>query len=312
MDIINEDRENSFKLDCGGYQLGSTSSKPASSVDTTTITAKHIGDTFYRVLLDRVQYGTAKGKKACLITFTFEFDFRRNTIGRFKSAQAIVYFKPIADAALKLPYRPPEDDEEDDDDDDDDELDTQSLPHIIRILPISVYGKPTIVEKEDGWNVQTTLGIGMPVSASGVVARNGKTVMTREERMSIEGYKRGARQRLDGDDVAIWKMHENSALQDGIPLRFQAAVVLRWPATGGIVASVDVKTEVVFSFSHAISRLLAKDEHPIAFDGQTPRGEGIELGKDFEDKDFNWTKAIMLPTEYEVSSATLLLIERGR
>lgn len=298
MDIINRDFESGFKLESSGYQLGGKPSQPPVLVNRSTVTSREIGETFYQVSLHRVQYGTFKAEKASLITFNVAFDFRGNTRGRFTSATVTASFASISEDALQRPYQ----ETEDDDLEGDGGTKTLSRPHILRIIPRSIYGNPSPQAISKQWDLKVNLGISEPTTgaAAGVTAGFGVGEnVSRDARMSIIGSKRGSRGRQDGDDIAVWVLEENSVQRDGIPHSFQVAVVLKWPAQGGVVAFVDVKTKVEFSVSHLLASLRPKKEYPVAFDGKTLRGDGIELDKDFDDATFDWAKAIELPAEYQ-------------
>lgn len=64
--------------------------------------------------------------------------------------------------------------------------------------------------------------------------------------MSIEGrIKRSTAS--DSMDIVFCSLAENRIIGDGIPTRFQAGLVLRWPASGGhVFANITVDPELAY------------------------------------------------------------------
>jgi hypothetical protein len=100
------------------------------------------GNASFRAELERVQYGTYKDQPACLLTFTFLFQFNGQSRLRFQSAKITIRFRRGRSATASRQVV---------DDDDDDG------PHILQLAPFRVYGELK------NRRVQTTLKVEAPV-----------------------------------------------------------------------------------------------------------------------------------------------------
>jgi hypothetical protein len=292
---VNNDIDNDFTLAEEEPQLGWK--HPPLSPDRTTIAAEQARDTAFRANLGRVQYGTYNGKRACLVTFTFLFYFRGNTRLRFKSARISVRFSRALDA------RVPEDEDDNDDDDDAQDGDKDG-PHIVQLAPVDVYGAVKTTDEEGTRGLTASLGATLPAAGGPTISVQPSyqyvTKESRDVRMRIQGFKFSSAD-SDIDDIAVWRLDENTVQRDGILPRFQSAVVLLWPETAVAVAA-NVKVVPEFAFLLNPCKLKQRSDDPILFDGKTPKGDPVDPGMDFGDQSYNWMAVVGVPTEYQVSS----------
>ncbi|KAK0725869.1 hypothetical protein B0H67DRAFT_142262 [Lasiosphaeris hirsuta] len=292
MEDLNQPFETTFELAEGGLQLGKDRPRP---LDRNNIVEREAGHAGFKSTVHRVQYGTCGGQRACLVTFNFAFHWPPSRSRRFRSARITVYFGSEADT---------QDDSDYDSDDADIEIDGKE-PSVVYLAPGLIYGRPQALHEEKTRNWELPISIQAPGGGPSVgVNLGGSTTANadRHVRMNIRGAKRSSNY-SDIDDIAEWTITENSVQLDGIPPCFQAAVVLRWPATRDrVMASIVVEPEFDFSLLNLwyTYRLRQRRRDPICFDGKTSKGDAVDIGKDFSDKSFQWSTAVSVPTEYMV------------
>jgi hypothetical protein len=283
---LNTSVESDFELAEETLSLGPQRPAPP---DRSTIVQSEAGNASFRAELERVQYGTYKGQPACLLTFTFLFYFNGQSRLRFQSAKITIRFRRERSATASRQVV---------DDDDDDG------PHILQLAPFRVYGELKNRTEQRTLKVAAPVGFQTPVAGfhADVVPSIEKSVTEeRTFRLSIQGGRRSTMD-TDNDDLAFWHMNENAVQRDGILPRLQTAIVLRWPSGGDLVlANVRVAPEFSFSVRHALQLLRQRRDDPIAFDGKAPKGDPVNVGTDFADKAFDWSKVLDNPTEYQVS-----------
>ncbi|GKZ24838.1 hypothetical protein AbraIFM66951_005125 [Aspergillus brasiliensis] len=260
-------------------------------------------NTGFTVKLDRVQYGTYKKQRACLISFKFLFFWPRNTNIRIKFARITIRFCRVATLAV---YEHQEDDDESDEDD----IDIGNVPGIICLLPERIYGEPDSETRETTTGGKLSVSGPAPSPAGGCIEVSRGTQATRilKQRMSIEARMKNSAYKLHGPmDTAIWSVAENSIQRDGIPPNVHAGLVLRWPASGGhVLANITVEPELGYPLYEpwqvrTALKLRQQCKDPIAFDGETAKNDPVEDGKDFGDESFDWTRAVTNQAEYSVS-----------
>lgn len=264
------------------------------SPNRTTISAMKSGDTSYQALVERVQYGTYRNQRACLLVFTFLFRFKDKSLYRFESTLIRIRFRRVPNSC-SLPL----------DEKTDEELDEHErlCPHILQLVPALFYGAASEKKIETSKKLEGSIGTqvpGVPVGGGLKPEVTRSTTRTQEVRMTIKGEILSGKKNSDVSEIASWKITENDVQRDGVPPRFQTAVVLRWPASGDpVLANVSVRPQVA-SFAYPVWRVrqhpLRTD--PIGFDGKTPRGQPVNPGKDFADETFDWAAVIKDPTEY--------------
>ncbi|KAH7028568.1 hypothetical protein B0J12DRAFT_325668 [Macrophomina phaseolina] len=279
MDHLNDIRLE-FELPEEEARLGRT--QPLSP-DRSLVTQQRVGDTVVKATVNRVQYGTYSGKPACIVGLTFFFGFNGDTHGRFKSAGIEVRFSRAHGA-----HEPEED---------------SHRIHIAQLGPREVWGAPTATEIEQTTGVTMTVGGqapagGLSASIDPNIQRVYRTTVFKYR--SIEGYTTSSHD-SDEENVAVWKLKENAAQKDGIFPEFQGAAIILLPETGvGAEAVLHVTPKVAFSLNPlTYFKLKQRRRDPIRFDGKTSKGEPVDQGKDFAEKDFSWPRVFQVPTEYQ-------------
>lgn len=280
MNDLNNDIELEFELCDEEAQL---SGRQPLSPDRSVVTVQKIGDTVVKAAIDRVQYGTYEGASACFVLFAFEFGFNGNTHGRFKSALVQVSTSRI--------ISPPQPEEE------------RYKIHIAQLAPVEVWGIPKPLGIEDTKSINMSLGGKAPGGGPELaITPSIQRLSTRtpDKYRSIYGQRYSAND-ADEENIALWKLKENKVQKDGIFPRFQGVIIILLPKDGtGVQAVVDVSPKVAFSLNPLKYFKLRQRRHdPIRFDGKTTKGQPVDQGIDFADKDHHWTQLLELPTEYK-------------
>ncbi|KAH7222672.1 uncharacterized protein BKA55DRAFT_216303 [Fusarium redolens] len=302
MEYLNSSFDTDFELPQEEPSLGKESTLPRIRGLITHQEVRNIG---FQAKLDRVQYGSYKKQRACLLSFQFSFFWPRNTNIRFKSANITIFFDKIATlasvAACEL--------QEDEDEDNDEEDSIENIPHIICLFPDRIYGESQSksIESSSGLKVSVGVPVPSPASAGLEMTYDGKVTHSLDRRMSIEARMKSSVYKFDSMDTAIWSIAENSIQCIGIPFDIQAGLVLRWPVSGGHVrASIIVEPEMAYPIykpwqAMTAHKLRQRCRNPIVFDGETAKNDPIGGGKDFGDESFDWTQVVSNPSEYSQS-----------
>jgi hypothetical protein len=300
MEYLNSSFETRFELAEEEPLLGKESALPGIRNVITHQEARNIG---FTVNLDRVQYGTYKKQRACLLSFKFSFFWPRNKNIRLKFATITIRFDRVAKLAAC-------EHQEDDDEGEEDDIDNENAPHIICLFPERIYGEPQCKTHESTSGGKLIVGgpALSPATVSFEVAHDKKVTRISKQRMSIEARMKNSARILKGPmDTAIWSVAENSILRDGVPSEVQAGLVLRWPASGGhVLANITVEPELDYPLYEpwqvrTARQLRQQCKDPIAFDGETAKNNPVGDGKDFGDESFDWTSAVTNQAQYSVS-----------
>lgn len=177
--------------------------------------------------LNKVIFGTFKGKTACLVMVQVNFAPKSRGFFRFRNAKVELGFEDKEDGKEHK-----EDDEDDDDDDDDDDSDDDEQLLVLKIDPEHIRGHIQTAAVTYGVTIGGTAPPPVPVGVSGAW----RFSAPREGQHLVHGLKMG-----DPERGVKWIINENEISKSGIFELAKFAVIVRYREERGFVMKLSME-----------------------------------------------------------------------
>ena len=219
-----------------------------------------------------VQYGTYEKQPAALL-FNMHFAFRNESIKRIKEVIIELAFEETLTSGKDLiepePWNPNND------------------PVIKVTASAQVCSEVKTEDNTKKWHFGFTPTI--PIAGIDLgpdAGTESEKTFSRDHRTRLMGWSTSDDDDHHSDNIAKWRMRENTQQSSGVLHQFTAAALITLPPSpeNDVKVTVLVRSYVAFSLNPL--RLRQKRDDPIYLDRHTPKGDAIAPGLDFKDPTF--------------------------